>query len=95
MLKLKGSGWVAVIVGVLFLPADALGCTVCDSDTGAAVRAGIFDGRFLGKLALTALPFPILFGLVAVMHFGLPGRKGDEDGAEKIVDSEERSQRTS
>ena len=50
----------------------ALACPVCDSETGDAVRAGIFDGNFWSTLISLALPFPILLGIVAAVHFGSP-----------------------
>ena len=49
-----------------------LACTVCDSDTGAQVRAAIFDEGFWVTLASVAAPFPILLLGLAVYQFGLP-----------------------
>ncbi len=54
------------------------GCTVCRSESGRAVRQGIFDGRFMRNLALTASPFPLFLGLVVLIHSGFPGRR-DQD----------------
>ena len=47
-------------------------CPVCHTETGVEVRAGIFDEQFAKNVALTLIPFPVLVGVVAVIHFGLP-----------------------
>ena len=52
-----------------------LACPVCDTGTGEAVRAGIFDGNFAVNLIALLSPFPILIGIVAVIHFGGLRRK--------------------
>ena len=68
----------AVIAAALTTSAagPATGCPVCDTDTGRAVRTGILDGNFAGTLAAVLLPFPILFGAAAMIHFGWPSRGG-------------------
>jgi hypothetical protein len=52
--------------------ASLLACTVCSSETGAQVRAAIFDDNFWTTLASVAAPFPILLLGLAVYQFGLP-----------------------
>lgn len=47
-------------------------CPLCDTGTGEQVRAGILDGNFVSTLVTVLLPFPILLGVVAMIHFGLP-----------------------
>jgi hypothetical protein len=47
-------------------------CPVCDTGMGQQVRAGIIDENFAATLVAVLLPFPILLGLVAVIHFGWP-----------------------
>jgi hypothetical protein len=54
-------------------PAQA--CPLCDSATGTRVRAGIFDSSFGYNLLATLLPFPVLLGIIALIHFGPPGVK--------------------
>lgn len=53
-------------------PSDASACPVCHTETGQQVRAGIFDESFGRNLVLTLLPFPILAGVAAAIHFGIP-----------------------
>lgn len=52
--------------------ATAAACPVCDSDAGRTVRAGIFGDDFGTNVLLTLLPFPVLFGVVALIHFAFP-----------------------
>jgi hypothetical protein len=47
-------------------------CPVCDTGTGEQVRAGILDENFGSTLLTVLLPFPIVLGVVAMIHFGLP-----------------------
>lgn len=54
------------------LASTAHACTVCDSQNGHALRAGLFNGHFLHTLLIVAAPVPILVGLVTVLHFGMP-----------------------
>jgi hypothetical protein len=53
------------LVGLLLLatPSMACACTVCDSEIGISVRAGIFNASFFPTLLEVFAPFP-LFGLV-------------------------------
>lgn len=55
-------------------PARA--CPLCDTGTGQRVRAGIFRDDFAANAARTLLPFPLLAGLVALVHYGPWGRGG-------------------
>jgi hypothetical protein len=68
----------------------ASACPVCGTDTGEQVQAGILDGNFKSTLFAVLLPFPILLGIVALIHFGwpLPARRTDQTLAqtEKIND---------
>ena len=50
--------------------SGALGCPVCDTGAGDQVRAGILDENFGRTLLTVLLPFPILLGVVALIHFG-------------------------
>ena len=47
-------------------------CTVCNTDTGQAVRAGIFDGHFVANVLQLAAPFPIFLAIAALIYKGLP-----------------------
>ncbi len=64
-----GAAWLA-------LAATAGACTVCDSGTGRAVRARIFNDEFVPHLVATAAPFGIFAAVAAGLHFGLDGRPG-------------------
>ncbi|HEX8325404.1 MAG TPA: hypothetical protein VF595_15990, partial [Tepidisphaeraceae bacterium] len=55
--------------------STAVACPVCNTSTGAAVRAGIFDGGFAWNVLATLLPFVALLPVVTLLHFGLPGRR--------------------
>lgn len=62
---------VAVVLALLgATPAAA--CPVCSSETGERVRAGVFGAEFGANALLIALPFAVLFGVVALLHFGPP-----------------------
>jgi hypothetical protein len=66
---------VLLVLIVLLVPAPgasaARACPYCESDIGREVAAGIFDGEFALNVVKTLLPFPVLLGLVAVVHFGV------------------------
>lgn len=49
----------------------AQACPYCESDVGREVAAGIFNGDFVLNAVKTLLPFPVLLGLVAAVHFGI------------------------
>ena len=56
------------LASYLLSAAPAVGCTVCDSETGQQVRAGIFGDDFVVTLAAVISPFPILLLAVGVLH---------------------------
>ena len=58
-----------------FAAAECAACPVCHTETGKEVRAGIFDDDFGKNVALTLAPFPLLIGVVALIHFGVPAPK--------------------
>ncbi len=75
MLPGRAPNCIAALAGAglaFVLPAAAHACTVCDSKTGRAVRAGIFDGHFLQHLLLTLLPFPVLAAAVVLCRCAVP-----------------------
>jgi hypothetical protein len=65
----------AALAGVA-LAAPARACPVCAGPTGREVRAGIFGADFVPNLLTAALPFPIVLGLAAALHFGFGPRGG-------------------
>ncbi len=67
----KFSSSAALVISAMF-PAIASACTVCDSETGQQVRAGIFDNNFWSTLAVVISPFPVLLIAIAAYHFGIP-----------------------
>jgi hypothetical protein len=62
----------ALFAVTLLVACPARACPLCESDTGWRVRAGIFDADFGYHLAVTLLPFPVLLGVAALIHFGPP-----------------------
>jgi len=62
--------FIAVIAGTF--PALASACTVCDSETGQQIRAGIFGEDFWTTLLAVASPFPVLLLGIAAYHYGIP-----------------------
>lgn len=83
-------GTMAAVIFVLAAPAAA--CPVCDSETGKRVRAGIFGDRFAADAGLTLLPFPVLAGLVVLIHFSFPNPKPAAISATSGNEPEEASQ---
>lgn len=65
--------WAGLVGGGVELASrTAVACTVCGSDTGRQVRAGIFDGHF-GETALTVLsPFAVFAVVGLACYFGMP-----------------------
>lgn len=45
----------------------SLACTVCDTELGEQIRAGIFDSHFWPTLAAVLAPFPILLVAAALV----------------------------
>lgn len=46
---------------------DAAACPLCNGETAAAVRAGLFDDRFAATLLAVVAPFPLLLAIVAAL----------------------------
>ena len=67
----------AQVFCLMSLPSFMTACPLCHTQTGQQVRAGIFDGRFPIRLLLTAAPFPVLAGIVAVIYTGKPRFRRD------------------
>lgn len=67
---------VGVVAGAALLSASsASACPLCHTETGVKVRAGIFGDEFGRNVFVTLLPFPVLAGIVALIHFGFPNPK--------------------
>jgi hypothetical protein len=64
----------------LALAAPAAACPVCDSETGRTIRAGIFDDDFGANVLLTLLPFPVLAGVVVLIHYAFPNPRLSLEG---------------
>ena len=63
---------VAAFIGRVTPSRGLLACPYCGSEIGKRVWAGIFNGDFWINAGLTLLPVPVLLGIVALIHFGLP-----------------------
>ncbi len=63
---------------LVLAPSLAAACTVCDSELGQQVRAGIFGEDFWSTLLSVAAPFPFLLGAVAAVQFGLFRTRKDQ-----------------
>jgi hypothetical protein len=74
----------SIVTGALFLaaPAIALACTVCDSETGQQVRAGIVGAEFWSAALGVILPFAVTLVAVGVILSAL--FRGSHRGAPKI-----------
>gem|GEM_PF-3586447 len=73
----------AILFGRLAPPTVADACPICASETGAEVRAGIFNEDFGWNLLVTVLPFPLMLGIAAALHFGCaPRERGEGDGVD-------------
>lgn len=60
-----------LLVGSSLAPwAVADACPVCQTENGRQVRAGIFNEDFGSNLLATLLPFPVVLGIAAALHFG-------------------------
>lgn len=60
---------IAVLLMTL-IGTEAAACPVCDGETGREVRAGVFDESFGSNLLATLLPFLLVAGVAATIHFG-------------------------
>jgi hypothetical protein len=67
----------SIFVWTVFDTAAVSACPLCKTETGKEVRAGIVDEHFGRTLAAVAAPFPILLGVVAMIHFGWPMSRRD------------------
>ncbi len=50
----------------------ASACTVCESQAGQQVRAGIFGDEFWTTLVGVVAPFPVLLAIIAVYNYRMP-----------------------
>jgi hypothetical protein len=80
--------WGLAVALVLAWGASARACPVCGSETGRQVRAKLFDAGFGPVLVQTLAPFPVLLGIVAALHFGLPSRLRTAPGGAPRRESE-------
>ncbi len=63
----------AVFLVLLFAALSAaVGCPICDSPTGEAVRAEIFGSSFGRTFLEVAAPFPVLAVILYVLNRYLP-----------------------
>ena len=72
---------VTVMLAALAFPALAAACTVCNSETGQQVRAGIFGDEFWTTIVGVVAPFPAMLIVIAAYHYGIPhlrARGGDQ-----------------
>jgi hypothetical protein len=58
------------VLAMIASSTNALACPVCNSETGFAVRAGIFDENFWLRMLSIAAPFPFLAAIIAAIQFG-------------------------
>ena len=70
----------AVRAGLLFFAmvlaaAPARACPVCRTGTGRQVRAGIVGDDLGPGVLATVLPFAVVAGVTAAIHFGGRGRE--------------------
>jgi hypothetical protein len=63
----------------VFIAAPARACPVCNTDAGAQVRAGLTDANLATGALAVLLPFLILSGIAAAIHFGLPRSRSNHD----------------
>lgn len=54
------------------LARTARACPVCDSETGQQVRAELRDEHLGVSVLATVVPFVLVLGVVAAVHFGPP-----------------------
>ena len=60
-------------LALLHALADAaFACTLCHTDTGKAVRSGIFGPDFAFNILVTLIPFVIFLGITALIYFRFP-----------------------
>lgn len=54
---------------LLWVPALASACPLCDSETGKQVRAGILGDDFWSTLMVVVSPFPVLLLALAAYQY--------------------------
>ncbi|MDX1962186.1 MAG: hypothetical protein SFX18_03470 [Pirellulales bacterium] len=59
---------VTLTLTLLLYAANLGACPLCDSATGAHVRAELFGDNFWPHLLVTLLPFLVLAGIVLAIH---------------------------
>ncbi len=64
-----------LLAAVTLQPSITWACPDCAEGIRRQVRAGIFDESFAENVGLAALPFGVLAGITAVIHFGAPRRR--------------------
>ena len=72
-----------VLIVMLSKGTFVVACSLCESETGRQVRAGIFDEQFGYHLLITVLPFPVLLVITALIHFGWSWPKDGQSKAAK------------
>lgn len=60
------------LVGFLVLSGSLCACPLCNTETGKQVREGIFGPDFGINVLLTLAPFPMLFGIIALIFWAIP-----------------------
>lgn len=66
------------LVTLVWVRGAAWACPYCQSKIREQVNTGIFEENFWHNFLLTLLPMPVLLGIVAVIHFGLPWPRKQE-----------------
>lgn len=87
----------SISLALLLAPSLAFACTVCDSDTGQQVRAGIFGDDFWTTLLAVASPFPVLLSGIAAYHYGIPNfwSRSNTDHQPSLISNAEATPNTS
>jgi hypothetical protein len=69
--------WLApcCLAATLLAPAASRACPVCNAPTAREVRAGLADDGAGIAAAAVVLPFAVLFGAAALVHFGFPSSR--------------------
>jgi hypothetical protein len=65
---------------LVFAVTPLLACPVCNSETGQAVRAGIFDENFTTNLFLLIAPTAAVVGLLPLLWRILPEQRERSQG---------------
>jgi hypothetical protein len=65
-------GFAVIGLTTTLLSTPALACPVCGSETGQQVRAGLAGDGVGLALTATIVPFVVVAGIVAAVHFGPP-----------------------